>query len=141
MSGSQSSGPGVLRGLAVASTRKSAFIYTGSGNNTLGKTTGPKVMKKSWKQRFVEWVSDYSTVGDDTVGGFVLKAVEKPDCSVSASNKLRFSVIPARGGSVVEIEHYDAKTDRHNNVIYVIPDENDVAMDVGRIVSLELIRA
>ena len=54
---------------------------------------------------------------------------------------LGFSVMPARGGTVVQIREYDRKTDRNNYVTHVIPDGEDIAERIGQIVSLELLRA
>lgn len=53
---------------------------------------------------------------------------------------LQFNVMPARGGTVVQIRQYDRKTDRSNNVTHVIPDGEDIAHAVGQIVSMELLR-
>ena len=53
---------------------------------------------------------------------------------------LAFSVMPARGGTVVQIRQYDRQKDRSNVVTHVIPDGEDIAHAVGQIVSMELIR-
>jgi len=54
---------------------------------------------------------------------------------------LSFNVMPARGGTVVQIRHYDRKTDRNNNVTHVIPDGEDIAERIGHIVSMEILRS
>jgi len=54
---------------------------------------------------------------------------------------LSFNVMPAQGGTVVQIRSYDRKTDRNNNITHVIPDGEDVAERLGQIVSMELLRA
>lgn len=54
---------------------------------------------------------------------------------------LRFSVMPATGGTIVQIKHYDRKQDRSNTITHVIPDGENIAERVGQIVSLELLRA
>jgi hypothetical protein len=54
---------------------------------------------------------------------------------------LRFTVMPARGGTIVQLRTYDRRKDESNMSTYVIPDGHDVAEEVGRIVSMELIRA
>ena len=54
---------------------------------------------------------------------------------------LRFTVMPARGGTIVQIRQYDHKRDENHTVTYVIPDGEDIAVEVGRIVSMELMRA
>jgi hypothetical protein len=54
---------------------------------------------------------------------------------------LSFNVMSAQGGTVVQIRHYDRKTDRNNNITHVIPDGEDIAERIGQIVSLELLRS
>jgi hypothetical protein len=54
---------------------------------------------------------------------------------------LRFTVMPARGGTIVQLRSYDSKRDQHEYATYVIPDGEDIAAEVGRIVSMELIRS
>jgi len=54
---------------------------------------------------------------------------------------LSFNVMPAQGGTVVQIRCYDRKTDRNNHITHVIPDGEDIATAIGHIVSMELLRA
>ena len=54
---------------------------------------------------------------------------------------LSFNVMPAQGGTVVQIRHYDRKTDRNNNITHVIPDGEDISERIGQIVSMELLRS
>ena len=54
---------------------------------------------------------------------------------------LSFNVMPAQGGTVVQIRCYDRKTDRNNHITHVIPEGEDIAERIGQIVSLELLRA
>ena len=54
---------------------------------------------------------------------------------------LNFNVMPATGGTIVQIRHYDHKTDRNNNRTHVIPEGEDIAERIGQIVSMELLRA
>lgn len=53
---------------------------------------------------------------------------------------LSFNVMPATGGTVIQIRHYDRKTDRNNSITHVIPDGEDIAERIGQIVSMELLR-
>ena len=53
---------------------------------------------------------------------------------------IRFTVMPARGGTIVQLTSYDRAKDRNDTITYVIPDGEDVAATVGRIVSMELWR-
>jgi D-alanine-D-alanine ligase-like ATP-grasp enzyme len=52
---------------------------------------------------------------------------------------LRFSVMPARGGTVVQVNKYDRRKDQTDTTTYVIPEGEDIAQEVGRIVSMELL--
>jgi len=54
---------------------------------------------------------------------------------------LSFNVMPAQGGTVVQIRCYDRKTDRNNHITHVIPDGENIAERIGQIVSMELLRA
>jgi hypothetical protein len=54
---------------------------------------------------------------------------------------LRFTVMPAEGGTIIQMRVYDRRKDESNNKTYVIPDsETDIAHRVGQIVAMELIR-
>ena len=55
-------------------------------------------------------------------------------------NPMRFSVTMARGGVVVTSNVYDRAKDRHNCIIHVIHDDEDVAAKIGQIVAMELIK-
>jgi len=54
---------------------------------------------------------------------------------------LSFNVMPAQGGTVVQIRSYDRRTDRNNSITHVIPDGEDIATRIGHIVSMELLRS
>ena len=54
---------------------------------------------------------------------------------------LSFNVMPAQGGTVVQIRNYDRRTDRNNSTTHVIPDGEDIATRIGHIVSMELLRS
>ena len=53
---------------------------------------------------------------------------------------LRFTVMPARGGTIIQMRTYDRRKDESNNTTYIIPDGEDIAVEVGRIVSMEMLR-
>jgi len=87
------------------------------------------------KKRIIKWVRedwyDSQPVVQDVAVGARSVDVEG----------LSFNVMPAQGGTVVQIRSYDRKTDRNNNITYVIPDGEDVAERLGQIVSMELLRS
>jgi hypothetical protein len=65
------------------------------------------------------------------------RVMEKHEADIEG---LRFTVMPARGGTIVQLRSYDSKRDQHEYSTYVIPDGEDIAQEVGRIVSMELLR-
>lgn len=66
------------------------------------------------------------------------RIMEKQEADIEG---LRFTVMPARGGTIVQLRNYDSKNDRHTYATYVIPDGEDISQEVGRIVSMELLKA
>lgn len=54
---------------------------------------------------------------------------------------LNFNVMPAQGGTIVQLRQYDRKTDRHNNSTHIIAEGQDIAEAVGKIVAMELWKA
>jgi len=55
--------------------------------------------------------------------------------------RLNFNVMPASGGVVVSINKYDRQKGQHLETLHVIHDDDDVATNIGHIVSMELLRS
>jgi hypothetical protein len=92
--------------------------------------------------RFVYWINGYGKDEEAVPHDAYVKS-NRPS-PLRASNEvnvegLRFSVMPARGGTVVQVQKYDRRKDESNNTTYVIPEGEDIAQEVGRIVSMELL--
>jgi hypothetical protein len=95
--------------------------------------------------RFVYWINGYGKDDEAVPQDSYVKGsnVVRPS-ALRTSNEvnvegLRFSVMPARGGTVVQVNKYDRRKDESNNTTYVIPEGEDIAQEVGRIVSMELL--
>ena len=54
---------------------------------------------------------------------------------------LNFTVMAARGGTIVQMNAYNEKTSERHTSTYIITQEEDVATEVGRLVSMEILRA
>jgi hypothetical protein len=54
---------------------------------------------------------------------------------------LNFTVMPAQGGTIVQLRRYDRKNDRNDNATHIIPEGQDIAEHIGKIVSIELWKA
>jgi hypothetical protein len=55
--------------------------------------------------------------------------------------RMHFNVMPASGGVVISINNYDRKSGRHIENLHVIHDDEDIATNIGQIVSLELLKS
>lgn len=58
----------------------------------------------------------------------------------SDSDPLRFTVYNASGGKIVEINHYDSRTDRHSTSLHIITSDEDFGAELGKIAFLETIK-
>jgi hypothetical protein len=54
---------------------------------------------------------------------------------------LTFNVMPAQGGTVVQIRSYNRKADQDNLFTHVIPEGEDITTAIGHIVSMELLKS
>lgn len=58
----------------------------------------------------------------------------------SATEPLRFTIYNASGGKIVEISHYDQKTDRNNTSLHIINNDEDFGESIGKIAFIELLK-
>lgn len=73
--------------------------------------------------------------------GEVPQAIAVDETDMDHRTTIRFTVTPARGGSVVSINSYDERRDTTNRVLYVIDENEDIAKRIGEIVSMEMLRS
>jgi hypothetical protein len=58
----------------------------------------------------------------------------------SENEPLRFTVYNASGGKIVEINHYDSRTDRHHTSLHIINSDEDFGESLGKIAFLEVLK-
>ena len=58
----------------------------------------------------------------------------------SESDPLRFTVYNASGGKIVEISHYDQRTDRHHTSLHIITSDEDFGAELGKIAFVEALK-
>jgi len=87
------------------------------------------------KKIVVKWVRD-DWYNSQTVAQDVAVSARSVDVE-----GMSFNVMPATGGTVVQIRSYDRRTDRNNHITHVIPDGEDISERIGQIVSMELLRS
>ena len=70
-------------------------------------------------------------------------AVSKPSRITARDDwheNLNIAITNASGGRIVTFRRYDHKTDRHDNRVYVIPDDQDFNEQLGKLITLESLR-
>ena len=70
----------------------------------------------------------------------LMSSREVDEHEINMSKSIKFSVLPARGGCVLEIKSWDKKEHEWETVTHVIPEGQDVAHTVGQLVSMEMLR-
>lgn len=60
--------------------------------------------------------------------------------SIDAEKVIRFTVSKAQGGMVVETSFYDRHTDRSNQGLYIITDNQDLGKELSKIITIESLK-
>lgn len=105
------------------------------------KLSGGRIMiPRKWRLKVLNWLgAGYLTVDhDDYTIGEVGLAVSSPHIEIDG---LSFNVMPAQGGTIVQLRRYDRKNDRNDSSTHVIAEGQDIAETIGKIVALELWKA
>lgn len=65
--------------------------------------------------------------------------IRENDLALEADHEktMRFNIISADGGRIVEIRSYDKKTDRMKQNLYIIDNNDDIAMELSHIITKE----
>lgn len=93
-------------------------------------------MKRTIKQRFAQWLlRDDSEFESDSIS---ISRVEHGDFDMD--EPVRFDLVSAQGGRILQVRRWDRKRDNHDITTYVIPSGEDVGQRVAKIVNLELIK-
>ena len=85
--------------------------------------------------KFQTWVRNYENDAPDMEANTVR---EREQADIEG---LRFTVMPARGGTIVQLRKYNDKRDENEYTTYVIPDGEDIPAEVGKIVGMEIMKA
>lgn len=95
-------------------------------------------MKKSFKQRFREWLmfsDDYNLCQSYT------STIDTIHVAKLDSDKgIRFQIYKAHGGTIIETHFYDRNKDRSYNGLYVVTDDQDLGKEIGKIITIETIK-
>jgi hypothetical protein len=94
-----------------------------------------KPMKRTFKQRFKEWLFDDGPVsGNDDI------CIDEDSIQLSRERSIKFEIHNANGGRVVQTRRYDAQKDRHFENLYVITSDQDFGRELDKIITMEALR-
>lgn len=91
--------------------------------------------------RMLKWGWDYNRDLRVSDSDFEIEKISLVETNHVTVDGLNFTVMPAQGGTIVQIRRYDRKVDRNDMSTHIIAEGQDVAETVGKIVALELWKA
>lgn len=53
---------------------------------------------------------------------------------------MNFKIYKASGGTIIETNQYNHRTDRHSSGLYIITDEKDLGKELGKIITMESLK-
>jgi hypothetical protein len=79
-----------------------------------------------------------SNIASSQKNMYASSAVASSGISISGHNGgLHFTVYPANGGTVVQVQNYNIHTDQSRSALYVITDKEDLGQELGQIITVE----
>lgn len=67
-------------------------------------------------------------------------AISTRESSELESRGVSFTLYNANGGHVVELRHYDEKSDRMKNSLHIVPHEKDLGESLNHIITYEALK-
>jgi hypothetical protein len=120
-------------GQVYATASKNSIV--GAKQRRARKFTEDKPMKRTFKQRFKEWLFDDGSVPiNDEL------CIDEDSISLSRERSIKFEIHNANGGRVVQTRRYDAQKDRHFENLYIITGEQDFGRELDKIITMEALR-
>ena len=95
------------------------------------------MIPRTWRLAMLNWLgAGYMTIERDE--SYPIEDIRSPSVDVDG---LSFSVMPAQGGIIVQLRKYDDKSSRSTYSTHIIPEGQDIAEHIGKIVAIELWKA
>jgi hypothetical protein len=87
-------------------------------------------MRISFRQRFRNWLFEENDSPDLVVG------IDDAPNFVQDENAIRFEVVNAAGGRIVQVRHYDRVKDRNFTSLHIITPDEDLPTALAHILAL-----
>lgn len=108
--------------------------------STLGSSKVRNIKKDTMKKyRFRTWLRNWINRSD--TGANIPEEGPVVATDRLQSEGMRFQLYKASGGYVIETASYDHVKDRRHTKMYVVTDDKDLGQELGKIVTMEALRA
>ena len=84
------------------------------------------------KKRLRDWINDDGPI---YLNEHAIRASDEPD-----TDCIRFKVFRANGGTVVQTDSYDRRSDRQHSTLHVIVEGQDLGQELGKILTYESLK-
>jgi len=88
------------------------------------------------KRKLRKWVNDIDNEGSVGINLTHSSNENRPE----EDPILNFRIYNAINGQILEFRHYDRKTDRNNNSVYLIPKDQEIGEYINKCLSMELMK-
>ena len=96
------------------------------------------MLPRKWRLAMLNWLgAGYMRIEKDEECYPTAIALDGSGPSIDVSG-LSFNVMPAQGGTIVQLRKYDDKNSRNNYSTHIIAEGQDIAETIGKIVAMEL---
>jgi len=98
------------------------------------------MLPRKWRLAMLNWLgAGYMTIEkNDDFDSIAIEDCSGPSIEIEG---LTFNVMPAQGGTIVQLRKYDDKLNRNSYSTHIIAEGEDVAETIGKIVAIELWKA
>lgn len=93
------------------------------------------------KRKLRQWLNDDNEdAWNSTLRHGVVKARRSNGDDINSNDGINITLRYAVGGRIVTFRTYDNKLDRDNYKLYVIPEDQDFEVELGKIITMESMR-
>lgn len=92
-------------------------------------------MIKNTLKKIIRWAVEERDSMPAEINKLAVRPSDGPDIE-----GMRFTLMRATGGIILQGRNYDHRKDQHNTTTYIITDDEPLAERIGQIVSMEILR-
>jgi hypothetical protein len=102
-------------------------------SNKIERAKKANKMSVSFRQKLRAWLFEDHTESDTVI------SIDEEDSRIELESSIHFTVTNASGGRIVQVRHYDRKTDRNVHSLHIITPDEDLSEALAHILVLETV--